>query len=156
MAIPAWSLHRASPSRLQHATLVLLFTLATGANVVFFQQATPMATSNDLQAIDCLDRTLSRSVVIDGAYGDATQWIPALTGRMVTRPHIHISLDSEYVGQQDRLTTEHRFVGERRVYGEAVPEVPVAEVVCHRGSAQAVRLAEPISIPRAPAGLPPD
>ena len=81
-----------------------------------------MATGHDLDAIACLDRSTPGDAVIDGAYGDATQWIPALTGRAVTRPHQHVSLFDETDAALARLPApSFRFDGERVRYGEKLP-----------------------------------
>jgi hypothetical protein len=70
--------------------------------------------------------------VIDGAYGDATQWIPALTGRQITRPHEHVSLFDETKAALARLPKPaFRFVGERLRYGEPAPPAPAqGEPLC--------------------------
>jgi hypothetical protein len=63
--------------------------------------------------------------VIDGAYGDATQWIPALAGRAITRPHQHVSLFDETDAALARLPKPaFRFLGERVRYGAPIPQEP--------------------------------
>lgn len=92
----------------------------------WYQEATPIATASDLQAIACVARTVPPGAVIDGAYGDATQWIPALTGRAVTHPHIHVSLFDEAGASLERLpSASFRFVGDRLRYPS--PRSPLPE-----------------------------
>jgi hypothetical protein len=99
------------------APLALLAALP--GHVKWYQRAEPMATRADLAAIRCVARETPASAVIDGAYGDATQWIPALTRRAVTRPHRHVSLFDETDAALARLPApSFRFLGERLRYGE--------------------------------------
>jgi len=103
--------------------------LAPGALVValiwhvrWYQRTEPMATAQDVAAIRCLDAQAPAGAVIDGAYGDATQWIPALIGRPITRPHEHVSLFDETKAALARLPRPaFRFIGERLRYGEPAP-----------------------------------
>ncbi len=102
-----------------------------------FQRAEPMATSADLQAIACLDAKATPDAVIDGAYGDATQWIPALTGRRITRPHIHVALFDEVAAPAEAT---HRFQGERLRYGEPLAARARGEPICRFGGATLLKL----------------
>ena len=88
----------------------------------WYQRAEPIATAADVAAIRCVAHETPPSAVIDGAYGDATQWIPALAGRAVTRPHRHVSLFDETDAALTRLPkATFRFVGEQLRYGEPAP-----------------------------------
>jgi hypothetical protein len=103
------------------APLALLAALP--GHLRWYQQAEPIATAGDVAAIRCVAQETPSSAVIDGAYGDATQWIPALAGRAVTRPHRHVSLFDETDVALARLPkATFRFVGERLRYGGPAPE----------------------------------
>ena len=85
------------------------------------------------------------NAVIAGAYGDATQWVPALIGRRVTLPHRHVSLFDETWPALDALRPTHRLVGERQRYAQAFPgpdpgPPPTAPPLCQEGAARAWRL----------------
>jgi len=116
---PLWA--RAAAARIRLLTpLVLLVAFAW--HVRWYQRALPMATPRDVEAIRCLDREVPKTAVIDGAYGDATQWTPALAGRAITRPHQHVSLFDETDAALARLpAATFRLVGERLRYGDAPP-----------------------------------
>ena len=125
--------HRSS--RLAAAVVLGLAAMAVVVNVRTYQRATPMATRNDLQAIACAAQVVPKTAVIQGAYGDATQWIPALTGLAVTAAHPHISLNDE-IRAQPSLAPSHLFLGERLVYGSAiVPKTLVDKPLCSSGKA---------------------
>ncbi|HTO98912.1 MAG TPA: hypothetical protein VMK66_17800 [Myxococcales bacterium] len=115
---PLWA--RAGASRVPlFAPLALLAALP--GHLRWYQQAAPIATSGDLAAIACVARVAQPGTVIDGAYGDASQWIPALAGRAVTRPHQHVSLFDETDAALARLPRpSFRFTGERLRYGDAL------------------------------------
>jgi len=99
--------------------------------VAAIQRATPMATRADLAAIECVDRVVPANAVIDGAYGDATQWIPALTGRAITRPHQHCSLFDETDAALANLPPARwRFVGERLRYPPPIGPPPASTPLC--------------------------
>jgi len=103
---------------------------ALPSHVHWYQRAEPMATAADVAAIRCVARETPPSAVIDGAYGDATQWIPALAGRAVTRPHRHVSLFDETDAALARLPkATFRFAGEHLRYGEGAP-VSAGEPLC--------------------------
>src|SRR5205823_12523301 len=96
----------------------------------WYQRAGPIATQQDLAAIACADRTVPKTAVIDGAYGDATQWIPALIGRAITRPHEHASLFDETEAALAALPRpSYRFVGERLRYPPPLPP-PSGAALC--------------------------
>lgn len=116
---PLWA--RVAAARIPLVAPVALL-LAMPGHFRWYQRAAPMATRADLHAIRCVERETPRREVIDGAYGDATQWIPALAGRPVTRPHRHVSLFDETDAALARLPPPaFRFTGERLRYGEPVP-----------------------------------
>jgi hypothetical protein len=116
---PLWA--RAAAARIRIlAPMALLAALA--GHVRWFQQAEPIATPGDVAAIGCVERETPPGAVIDGAYGDATQWIPALAGRPVTRPHQHVSLFDEIEEALARLPKPaFRLSGERLRYGDPLP-----------------------------------
>jgi hypothetical protein len=92
----------------------------------WYQQASPIATEADVQAIACVTRTVPQAAVIDGAYGDATQWIPALTGHPVTHPHVHVSLFDEADASLAKLPpATFRFAGDRLRYPS--PRLPLPQ-----------------------------
>ena len=75
---------------------------------------------------------MPRDAVIDGAYGDATQWIPALTGLAVTRPHQHVALFDETDAELARLPPSHwRFVGKQTRYPPPIDPPAGAPVACN-------------------------
>jgi hypothetical protein len=116
---PLWG--RAAAAHIRILAPVGLLAALPG-HIRWYQQAQPMATGKDVAAIRCLERETPREAVIDGAYGDATQWIPALAGRPVTRPHQHVSLFDETDAALARLPPPaFRFAGERLRYGTAAP-----------------------------------
>ncbi|HEY6908611.1 MAG TPA: hypothetical protein VI356_04520 [Myxococcales bacterium] len=118
-AAPLWA--EAAAARIPLFAAVALL-VAAPFHLRWYQESTPMATAHDLDALACLDRSTPGDAVIDGAYGDATQWIPALTGRKVTHPHEHVSLFDETDAALERLPAPgFRFNGERMRYGEALP-----------------------------------
>ncbi len=119
------------PRRALAPLLAGMLGIALALHVRWFQHAQPMATAGDLLALRCLDETLPRDAVIDGAYGDAAQWIPALTGRAVTRPHQHCSLFDETDAQLAPLKPQYRYIGERLRYpGPALGERPDGLAIC--------------------------
>ncbi|HTU59110.1 MAG TPA: hypothetical protein VMF89_11765, partial [Polyangiales bacterium] len=131
---------RLSP-RAVRAGGALLALSACAVHVGLYQAAQPMVTRNDAAVLQCLRERVPAAAVIDGAYGDATQWIPALTGRAVTHPHEHCSLFDEVDAELARRRPTHRFVGEHVGFGEPLPEPPtVGRVVCQRGGASLYEL----------------
>jgi hypothetical protein len=104
-------------ARLPRAMLWLALAAALPFHDHWFQEATPIATAADLEAMACVAREVPAGAVIDGAYGDATQWIPALTGLAITRPHQHVSLFDETDAALASLpAARFRFMGERLRY----------------------------------------
>jgi hypothetical protein len=97
----------------------------------WYQRSTPIATFADVAAIACVARTVPRDAVIDGAYGDATQWIPALTGLAVTRPHQHVTLFDETDAALAALPrARFRFVGQQRRYPPPIEPPPPTAPLC--------------------------
>jgi hypothetical protein len=119
-------------ARLPRSLLWLALAAAVPFHLRWYQQATPIATPADVAAMDCVAREVPAGAVVDGAYGDATQWIPALAGRAITRPHQHVSLFDETDAALLLLPpARFRFVGERLRYPPAlVPPPPRAAKVC--------------------------
>lgn len=118
------------PRRALLPLLAGLLGIALALHVRWFQKAQPIATAADLASLRCLDETLPPDAVIDGAYGDASQWIPALTGRAVTRPHQHCSLFDETDAQLARLKPQYRFLGERLRYPGETVQRPPGPAIC--------------------------
>ncbi len=113
---PLWA--RAAAARIPLLAPLALLAAFPG-HLRWYQRATPIATGSDVEAIACAAAAVPPGAVIDGAYGDATQWIPALAGRAVTRPHEHVSLFDETDAALARLpAASFRFTGERLRYGE--------------------------------------
>jgi hypothetical protein len=103
--------------RLPRGVLWLSLAAAVPFHLRWYQTAAPIATAGDLEAISCVARTVPKGAVVDGAYGDATQWLPALTGLAITRPHQHVSLFDETDAALARLPqATFRFKGERLRY----------------------------------------
>ncbi|MGC4117054.1 MAG: hypothetical protein QM765_21335 [Myxococcales bacterium] len=123
------------------AFLVLAVTAAV-MSVRTYQRAIPMATANDLAAIECVRTRVPPSDVVEGAYGDASQWIPALAGIAVTAAHPHITLNDEIRTQPARRST-YRFVGERLRYGTPLDRPsPTGPPLCAFGKAALFRLTD--------------
>jgi len=121
--VPLWG--EAAAAQIPMLAPIALLAGGLLGHVKWVQQAAPMATSGDLAAIDCLARTVPPAAVIDGAYGDATQWIPALTGHAVTHPHEHVSLFDETDAALAKLPrATFRFYGEVMRYGDPVARTP--------------------------------
>ncbi len=118
------------PRRALQPLLAGLLGIALALHVRWFQHAQPIATAADVLALRCLDETLPPDAVIDGAYGDAAQWIPALTGRAVTRPHQHCSLFDETDAELARLKPQYRYIGERLRYPGPTVERPKGPAIC--------------------------
>ncbi|MET0385822.1 MAG: hypothetical protein ABW321_07680 [Polyangiales bacterium] len=133
--------------------VVGLGTLVVHLGVV--QLALPIATANDLRVVACFDRVAPPDVMVDGPYGDATQWLPALTGRAVTHPHIHCTLFDEVNAELAQRTPSYRFIGERLRYGDPLTTpVPNGQPICRAGGAALYRIpssaAPPPSVTRGP------
>jgi hypothetical protein len=118
---------------------------ALAVHIGVFQAGQPIATDNDLKVAACFDRSAPADAVVDGAYGDATQWLPALTGRLITHPHIHCSLFDEVERELSKHSATHRFVGERLRYGDPLTTpLPTGRPLCQAGGAALYRL-DPVS-----------
>lgn len=132
---------RLSP-RAQRAGGTLLALSALGVHVGLYQTAQPMLTHHDAALLRCLSERVPTDAVIEGAYGDATQWVPALTGRAVTHPHQHCSLFDEVEAELAHKQPTHRLVGERVSFGAPLSTPPPAsKPVCQSGGARLFELA---------------
>src|SRR5262249_49059407 len=125
LALATAPLVDASLARLRPAVAVgvraRLIALAVPLHARWSQRVSPMATEADLRVLACLAARVPEDAVIAGAYGDATQWVPALTGRRITLPHRHVSLLDETWPALDRFRPTYRLTGERRRYPPAFP-----------------------------------
>ena len=125
---PLWA--RAAAMRIPLLGPVAI-VLALPFHFRWYQTAEPIATFSDLPAIACVAKNTLPDAVIDGAYGDATQWIPALTGRAVTRPHQHVSLFDETDAALAKLPrATFRFLGERLRYPPPIGPPPATTPLC--------------------------
>jgi hypothetical protein len=127
--VPLWG-HAAAAQIPMLAPVAML--AAIFGHLRWYQQAQPMATFADLAAIECVAKTVPPEAVIDGAYGDATQWIPAVAGRAVDRPHQHVSLFDETDAALARLPPPSwRFTGDVLRYGPPLLPPPTgAQPLC--------------------------
>jgi len=135
-ASPAPRGHFSSPPEAQFA-MVLLLACALATNLHSFQRAAPLASRDDLSALDCLAASVPPDAVIEGAYDDATEWIPALTGRRVTQPQKHCSLFDEGDAGLDKLHANYRYTGDgaRAAKPFTAPEGS-APPICASGAAR--------------------
>jgi hypothetical protein len=133
------------PARAASVGAGLLLALAAPFHVGWYQRARPMVTAADLGVLACAAARTPGDAVIAGAYGDATQWVPALSGRRVTLPHRHVSVLDETRPALDALRPTHRLAGERRLYPPAFPgpdpgPEPTTAPLCQEGAARVWRL----------------
>ena len=127
---PLWA-HAAEPFRWRGWLAAAAFCAAVPGHLHWYQRSTPIPTLTDLQNIACAARTVPPGAVIDGAYGDATQWIPALTGLAVTRPHQHCTLFDETDAALAALPpASFRFVGQQLRYPPAIGAPPNTQPLC--------------------------
>jgi hypothetical protein len=127
--VPLWA--RAAAARIPMLAPMALLVALPG-HFGWYQRAVPIATQADLAAIECVAKTVPPGAVIDGAYGDATQWIPALAGRAVTRPHQHVSLFDETDAALAHLPRPSwRFVGDVLRYPPPIGPPPATQPVCN-------------------------
>lgn len=125
---PLWA--RAAAARIPLLAPLALVCALPG-HFRWYQTDAPIATWEDSKAIECVARETPENAVIDGAYGDATQWIPALAGRAVTRPHQHVSLFDETDAALAKLPkASWRFVGDRLRYPPAIAPPPATTPLC--------------------------
>ncbi|MGZ6143239.1 MAG: hypothetical protein ACXWLM_07865 [Myxococcales bacterium] len=126
--VPLWA--RAAAARIP-LVAPLALALCLPGHFRWYQAAQPIATWADVRAIECVAKSTPAGAVIDGAYGDATQWIPALAGRAVTRPHQHVSLFDETDAALARLPkASFRFVGDRLRYPPPIGPPPSSPALC--------------------------
>jgi hypothetical protein len=114
---------------------------AAAVNLRAYQLTKPIATRNDVSAIECLAATAPPGSIFGGSYGDATQWIPALAGFVALSAHQHCTVADEVGRILGSLSATHFFVGERTVYPPAEP-VPkdLGRPLCQVGKAVAFEL----------------
>lgn len=117
-AVIGFALERvpATRGRMRTAALLVIAALAVFTHVRAFQMQKPIATRNDVRAIGCVAKKLAPGTVLMGAYGDATQWVPALAGLPVKLAHPHCTLLDEIEATLGKAEAGYRFVGERVVY----------------------------------------
>lgn len=127
---PLWA-HAADQFRQRAWLAAAALVVAVPGHLHWYQRSTPIATFADVDAIACVARTVPRGAVVDGAYGDATQWIPALTGLAVTRPHQHCTLFDETDKALSALPPARwRFVGQQLRYPPPIEPPPATTPVC--------------------------
>ena len=129
------------PGRLGSVAALALLAAALPLHLRWYQGAGPMATPADVRLLECVARRTAGDAVIAGAYGDATQWVPALTGRRVTLPHRHVSVLDETAPGLATLVPTHRLRGERTRYAPAFPgpeppPEPAGAPLCQEGTAR--------------------
>ena len=129
------------PGRVGGAIALVLLAAALPLHLRWYQGAGSMATWADVRLLDCVARRTAGDAVIAGAYGDATQWVPAITGRRVTLPHRHVSVLDETAPGLAALRPTHRLRGERTRYAPAFPgpqppPEPAGAPLCQEGTAR--------------------
>jgi hypothetical protein len=129
------------PGRVAGAVALVLLAAAAPLHLRWYQSAGPMATWADVRLLECVTRRTAGDAVIAGAYGDATQWVPAITGRRVTLPHRHVSVLDETAPGLSTLRPTHRLRGERTRYAPAFPgppppPPPAGASLCQEGTAR--------------------
>ena len=117
--------------------VLMAFGIGFARHVQGYQLRKPMATHTDVQVMRCLATHVPADAVIEGLYGDATQWIPALTGRAVMRPHSQPGLRDEIGQWRSTLVPTYHFVGEFVAIGSLHDRssIPEGEPVCASGDA---------------------
>lgn len=128
--------------RLTFWLVLIAFSIGFVRHVRGYQLRKPMATHTDVQVMRCLEGQVPSDAVIDGLYGDATQWIPALTGRPVMNPHGQPGLRDEIGQWRSTLVPTYHFVGEFVAYGlqHDRSSLPQGEPVCASGDAALYKL----------------
>ena len=128
--VPLWA--RAAEAVPQRGWLAAAaLCAAVPGHLHWYQRSTPIATFADVQNIACAARAAPPGAVIDGAYGDATQWIPALAGLAVTRPHQHCTLFDETDAALATLPpASFRFVGQQLRYPPPIGPPPATQPLC--------------------------
>jgi hypothetical protein len=129
------------PGRVAGAVALVLLGAALPLHLRWYQGAGPMATWADVRLLECVTRRTAGDAVVAGAYGDATQWVPAITGRRVTLPHRHVSVLDETAPGLSALRPTHRLRGERTRYAPAFPgptpsPEPADAPLCQEGTAR--------------------
>src|SRR5258706_542769 len=102
-------------------------------------RAHALATEADLRVIAAA--RLPEGCWVMNNYGDAGQWIPALIGRPITFPHIHVA----FFGVEQRVHPCAAFRGEKRPYhaDTVVCPGPGCEAVLRDGGAELFRIVDP-------------
>lgn len=128
--------------RLSFWLVLIAFGIGFIRHVQGYQLRKPMATHTDVEVMRCLAVQVPADAVINGLYGDATQWIPALTGRAVMRPHSQPGLRDEIGQWQATLVPTYYFVGAFVAYGSLHDRslIPEGEPVCASGDAALYKL----------------
>jgi hypothetical protein len=129
------------PPRGAGLAAVGLLAVALPLHLRWYQGAGPMATRADVRLLECVAARTGPDAILAGAYGDATQWAPALTGRRITLPHRHVSVLDETAPGLAALRPTHRLHGERPRYpaafpGPAPPPEPATAPLCEAGRAR--------------------
>jgi hypothetical protein len=98
-----------------------------------------LATEADLRVIAAA--RLPEGCWVMNNYGDAGQWIPALIGRPITFPHIHVA----FFGVEQRVHPCAAFRGEKRPYhaDTVICPGPGCEAVLRDGGAELFRIVDP-------------
>lgn len=105
--VPLWG--EAAASQIPMLAPLALLVGGLGGHLRWYQAARPWA---NIEQIACVERETPPDAVIETLYADAGQWIPALAGRAITRPHVHVSLFDEADAALARLPRPTwRFVG---------------------------------------------
>lgn len=87
------------------------------------QKLTTLAPS-DIEVIRQIPHILTPETVIATNYFDAGVWIPALTGYLVTTPHVHFALDESWKDKSKTLPKPaYKFQGAKCSEGETCPTV---------------------------------
>lgn len=98
-----------------------------------------LATEADLRLLS--SARLPEGCWVMNNYGDAGQWIPALVGRPITFPHIHVA----FFGLEQRVHPCAAFRGEKRPYHVDTVTCPGAgcDLVAREGRAELFRIVDP-------------
>ena len=102
-------------------------------------RAHALATEADLRVLAAA--ALPEGCWVMNNYGDAGQWIPALLGRPITFPHIHVA----FFGLEERVHPCAAFRGEKRPYHVDTVSCPGrgCEPIARDGGAELFRIVDP-------------
>jgi hypothetical protein len=137
-AVGIWLTSRSVAQRRTRS--IALLGVALCCHFDFIYPLRPLATFADSTAILQSEDDLPRDAVVAGSYGDGTQWIPALIGRRISRPHVHCTLFEEVGPVRGSWTVDYGFVGEQMQHDgpldqgliEIEPLVQVGNARMHR------------------------